>query len=174
MPDFYKFVSPHPDTKGKGGVIVGVKQSFLDARPPQRDWDHTHHGRVARLRLPSAIISEAIVSIYVVHLEGEQDMHQEQISLIAELKRVLWDDESDLIVVIGDTCAPGQPGQPASRATGPPGHWANWVTERASRATGPPGHRANPGQPGRGRNKTGLRCGLRLLLNLPRRTRSPG
>ena len=57
---------------------------------------------MARLRLPSESIPDAIISIYGIHLEGENNTHQEQIDLIASLKRTLWDDESDLILLVGD------------------------------------------------------------------------
>ena len=77
-----------------------MQRDFLGER--LFDWDHIHFGRIARLRLPSPVIADAIVSIYVIHLEGESNSHQEQIDLVAELKRVLWDDESDLTLLVGD------------------------------------------------------------------------
>ena len=100
LPNHFKFVSAHPKTKGKAGVIIAIEKNYLADQP--HDWDHIHQGRIARLRIPSATIDEAIVSVYVVHLEGENNSYAEQQDLIVELKRVLWDDESDLIMLLGD------------------------------------------------------------------------
>ena len=100
LPDHYKFVSPHPSSRNKGGVIIAVNREFLADK--LHDWDHIYAGRIARLRLPSMMVPEAIVSIYVIHLEGEDNTLAEQLDLIALLKRVIWDDDSDLIMFLGD------------------------------------------------------------------------
>ena len=99
LPEHFKFVSPHLYSKGKGGVIVAVHRSLLSE---QYDWDHVHHGRIARVRLASKKVDEAIISLYNIHLEGDDNAFQQQLDLIAELKRVLWEDESDLIILAGD------------------------------------------------------------------------
>ena len=100
LPTYHKFISPYPDVKGKGGVIIAVEKQYLGDR--LYDWDHIHRGRIARLRLPSLATDDAITSLCVIHLEGANNSHHKQLSLIAELKRVLWDDESDLKVLVGD------------------------------------------------------------------------
>ena len=79
LPGYAKFVSAHPASRGKARVIIAVDKELIRDRP--HDWDHTHQGRIARLRLPSPSIADAIVSIYSIHLEGESNSHQEQLSL---------------------------------------------------------------------------------------------
>ena len=99
LPEHFKFISPHASSKNKGGVMIAVHRDLLSE---QYDWDHIHGGRIARVRLASKSIDEAIISLYVVHLEGDDNSFQQQIAMISELKRVLWDDESDLVMLAGD------------------------------------------------------------------------
>ena len=100
LPNFLKLISPHPTSRGKAGVITAINMQYLAGR--DYDWNHICPGRIARLRLPGLRDPEAITSIYNIHLEGENNCHQEQLQMIVTLKRALWDDESDLILLTGD------------------------------------------------------------------------